>query len=247
MPPQRKYLLTLTNGTKHWVDSVNEELDAALIEHAEQNRTWYSYHMKPDVNKFSTIQYLGSAVGGFVFLTGSIYLGIMRKHSIPTDAIQAMEFAQSRADARKDAQVDVTLEDVGGLENIVEDLNEVIAFLKNPESFKRIGAKPPNGSGSSASVEDVDGFAGNADHVAAKRRREAAEHDLSALRTCTSAARGLSVPARAACSARTSARRYTHSATSAVAHAETTRNEMPGRPVLPAGTWGSARVVASPA
>lgn len=109
------------------------------------------------------------------------------------------------------------------------------------------GAKPLDGSGSSASVEDVDGFAGNADHVAAKRRREAAEHDLSALRTCTSAARGLSVPARAACSARTSARRYTHSATSAVAHAETTRNEMPGRPVLPAGTWGSARVVASPA
>jgi ATP-dependent Zn protease len=101
--------------------------------------------MKPDVNKFSTIQYLGSAVGGFVFLTGSIYLGIMRKHSIPTDAIQAMEFAQSRADARKDAQVDVTLEDVGGLENIVEDLNEVIAFLKNPESFKRLGAKPPKG------------------------------------------------------------------------------------------------------
>ncbi|ACO70278.1 predicted protein, partial [Micromonas commoda] len=92
-----------------------------------------------------SIQYLGSAIGGFVFLTGSIYLGIKRKHSIPTDAIQAMEFAQSRADARKDAQVEVTLEDVGGLENIVEDLNEVIAFLKNPEKFKRLGAKPPKG------------------------------------------------------------------------------------------------------
>ena len=84
--------------------------------------------------------------GGFAFLTGSIYLGIKRKHSIPQDAIQAMEFAQSRADARKDAQVDVTLEDVGGLENIVEDLNEVIAFLKEPEQFKRLGAKPPKGS-----------------------------------------------------------------------------------------------------
>ena len=69
----------------------------------------------------------------------------MYKRQIPTDAIQAMEFAQSRADARKDAQVEVTLEDVGGLENIVEDLNEVIAFLKNPEKFKRLGAKPPKG------------------------------------------------------------------------------------------------------
>ena len=90
-------------------------------------------------------QYLGSAVGGFAFLVGSIYLGIVRKHSIPQDAVQAMEFAQSRADARKDAHVEVTLEDVGGLENIVEDLNEVIAFLKNPEQFKRLGAKPPKG------------------------------------------------------------------------------------------------------
>ena len=41
--------------------------------------------------------------------------------------------------------MEVTLEDAGGLENIVEDLNEVIAFLKNPESFKRLGAKPPKG------------------------------------------------------------------------------------------------------
>ena len=62
--------------------------------------------------------------------SGSIYLGIIRKNAIPQDAMQAIEFAQSRADSRKDAQVSTTLEDVGGLEYIVEDLNEVIAFLK---------------------------------------------------------------------------------------------------------------------
>ena len=141
----RRYVVTLKNDEVRWVDTVHEELDRAMRHYADASATWYTYHQKPDQNKFNSWQYLGSAVGGFVFLTGSIYLGIKRKHAIPTDAIQAIEFAQSRADARKDAQVEVTLEDVGGLENIVEDLNEVIAFLKNPESFKRLGAKPPKG------------------------------------------------------------------------------------------------------
>ena len=129
----------------YWVDGVNEDMDRAVRDYADSAATWYTYHQKPESTKFNSWQYLGSAFGGFAFLTGSIYLGIKRKHSIPTDAIQAMEFAQSRADARKDAQVDVTLEDVGGLENIVEDLNEVIAFLKSPEKFRRLGAKPPKG------------------------------------------------------------------------------------------------------
>jgi ATP-dependent metalloprotease FtsH len=141
----KKYKGILDENKSYWVDGVNEDFDRAVIDYANLSKTWYTYHQKPDVNKFNSWQYLGSAAGGFIFLTGSIYLGIVRKHSIPTDAIQAMEFAQSRADARKDAQVDVTLEDVGGLENIVEDLNEVIAFLKNPEKFKRLGAKPPKG------------------------------------------------------------------------------------------------------
>ena len=145
VPRARRYVVTLKDGTKYWVDACNEQIDRAMRNHADEHSVWYTFHMKPAVNKMQSIQYLGSAIGGFVFLTGSIYLGIKRKHAIPTDAIQAMEFAQSRSDARKDAQVDVTLEDVGGLENIVEDLNEVIAFLKNPEKFKRLGAKPPKG------------------------------------------------------------------------------------------------------
>ena len=142
----RRYVVSVVDDdTAYWVDGVNEDMDRAVLSYADSSATWYTFHQKPESTKFNSWQYLGSAFGGFAFLTGSIYLGIKRKHSIPTDAIQAMEFAQSRADARKDAQVDVTLEDVGGLENIVEDLNEVIAFLKSPEKFRRLGAKPPKG------------------------------------------------------------------------------------------------------
>ena len=92
----RRYVVTLKNDEVRWVDTVHEELDRAMRHYADAvSATWYTYHQKPDQNKFNSWQYLGSAVGGFVFLTGSIYLGIKRKHAIPTDAIQAIEFAQS--------------------------------------------------------------------------------------------------------------------------------------------------------
>jgi cell division protease FtsH len=39
----------------------------------------------------------------------------------------------------------ITFKDVAGLSNVKKDLKEVIEFLKNPEKFKRIGAKVPKG------------------------------------------------------------------------------------------------------
>ena len=65
---------------------------------------------------------------GFCVFNGSIYLGIMKKNAIPTDLVGRTQFAQSGVSARKDGTVDVTLEDIGGLENIKEDLDEIIRF-----------------------------------------------------------------------------------------------------------------------
>ena len=58
-------------------------------------------------NRYGQLQFIGMAVGGFVFLMGSIYLGIMKKNAIPTDLIQAVQFAQSGVSARKDGTVNV--------------------------------------------------------------------------------------------------------------------------------------------
>ena len=112
---------------------------------AEQRGVWYTYHQKYATNRYGQLQFIGMAVGGFVFLMGSIYLGIMKKNAIPTDLIQAVQFAQSGVSARKDGTVNVTLEDIGGLENIKEDLDEIIRFLKDPTTFTKVAAKPPKG------------------------------------------------------------------------------------------------------
>jgi len=160
MPRKRWYKVTLgydlvdsldatkivaTKDTEYIVKPATETLEKACRLIAEQRGVWYTYHQKYATNRYGQLQFIGMAVGGFVFLMGSIYLGIMKKNAIPTDLIQAVQFAQSGVSARKDGTVNVTLEDIGGLENIKEDLDEIIRFLKDPATFTKVGAKPPKG------------------------------------------------------------------------------------------------------
>jgi cell division protease FtsH len=56
-----------------------------------------------------------------------------------------MDFSQSRAAlvARKD--VDVSFEDVAGIEECKQELQEVVEFLRNPAKFTRLGGRIPKG------------------------------------------------------------------------------------------------------
>ncbi len=58
----------------------------------------------------------------------------------------AMSFGKSRAKMLTEAQGKVTFEDVAGVENAKEDLQEVIEFLQDPTKFQRLGAKIPTGA-----------------------------------------------------------------------------------------------------
>ncbi len=145
IPRARYYLITMKSGEQFRVDSINQALDTAVLDKCDRMGAWYTYHQKWTPASYSGLEFLAYSVGGLAFMIGSIYLGIVRKTSVPQDQFQAMQFAQSRAGARRDGTVNVTLEDVGGLENIIEDLEEVIAFLKEPERFAKVGARPPKG------------------------------------------------------------------------------------------------------
>ncbi len=60
----------------------------------------------------------------------------------PKDAIK---FGKSSVKILKESKPKVTFEDVAGCEEAKEELREVIDFLKNPDKYKRIGARIPKG------------------------------------------------------------------------------------------------------
>ncbi|KAL0312436.1 UNVERIFIED_CONTAM: putative inactive ATP-dependent zinc metalloprotease FTSHI 1, chloroplastic [Sesamum radiatum] len=61
------------------------------------------------------------------------------------DIWQGIEFSQSKPQARVDGSTGVMFSDVAGIEDAVEELQELVRYLKNPELFDKMGIKPPHG------------------------------------------------------------------------------------------------------
>lgn len=70
-------------------------------------------------------------------------LMILRRSA--NSASGAMNFGRSRARFQMEAKTGVMFDDVAGIEEAKEELQEVVTFLKNPEKFTAIGARIPKG------------------------------------------------------------------------------------------------------
>ncbi len=56
-----------------------------------------------------------------------------------------MSFGKSKANQMQEQDKDITFDDVANYEEVKEELQEVVEFLKNPRKFSRLGAEVPKG------------------------------------------------------------------------------------------------------
>ena len=77
-----------------------------------------------------------------VFLLVMFYL-FMRQ--LQAGGGKAMSFGKSRARLLNEAQNKVTFSDVAGIDEAKDELEEIIAFLKDPKKFQKLGGRIPKG------------------------------------------------------------------------------------------------------
>jgi cell division protease FtsH len=77
-------------------------------------------------------------------LSGLFFL-FRRSNNMPGGPGQAMSFGKSKARFMMEAKTGVMFDDVAGIEEAKEELQEVVTFLKKPEKFTAVGARIPKG------------------------------------------------------------------------------------------------------
>jgi len=87
-------------------------------------------------------------LGNLVFpilLIGGLFFLFRRSSNIPGGPGQAMNFGKSKARFQMEAKTGIKFDDVAGIDEAKEELQEVVTFLKQPERFTAVGAKIPKG------------------------------------------------------------------------------------------------------
>jgi cell division protease FtsH len=98
----------------------------------------------PSQNNSAVWGLLGNLLFPVLLLSG-LFLLFRRSNNMPGGPGQAMSFGKSKARFQMEAKTGVMFDDVAGIEEAKEELQEVVTFLKKPEKFTAVGAKIPKG------------------------------------------------------------------------------------------------------
>ena len=102
----------------------------------------FDYH--PAGNEGAVWGLLGNLIFP-VILIGALFFLFRRSNNMPGGPGQAMNFGKSKAKFQMEAKTGIMFDDVAGIDEAKEELQEVVTFLKQPERFTAVGAKIPKG------------------------------------------------------------------------------------------------------
>ena len=103
-----------------------------------------SFDVHPPRNDGAIWGLLGNLIFPLLLIGGLFFL-FRRSNNVPGGPGQAMSFGKSKARFMMEAKTGVMFDDVAGIEEAKEELQEVVTFLKKPERFTAVGAKIPKG------------------------------------------------------------------------------------------------------
>ena len=102
----------------------------------------FDYH--PAGNEGAVWGLLGNLIFPII-LIGALFFLFRRSNNMPGGPGQAMSFGKSKAKFQMEAKTGIMFDDVAGIDEAKEELEEVVTFLKQPERFTAVGAKIPKG------------------------------------------------------------------------------------------------------
>ncbi|MEB3325745.1 MAG: ATP-dependent zinc metalloprotease FtsH [Cyanobacteriota bacterium] len=136
-PRQRLATVTYKNGSTAEVSLFND--NQMLLRTAEEHRVALSVRDERQDEAMAGL--LGNLLLAFLLL-GALALLIRRSSQV---ANKTLGFGRSQPRVQPEGTVPVRFEDVAGIAEAKEELQEVVTFLKSPERFTSIGAKIPKG------------------------------------------------------------------------------------------------------
>ncbi|MEI6847153.1 MAG: ATP-dependent zinc metalloprotease FtsH [Chlorobiaceae bacterium] len=137
-------LLTLVNRTTLKSDQFSIRVPSFSIEQADF-LTDKGIRLKVEKGSGDLNTFLVMFAPWIIF--GAIYFFLFRRlnNQNGAQAKNIFSFSKSRAKLVSEFDVKTTFKDVAGLDEAVEELQETVEFLINPEKFQKIGGKIPKG------------------------------------------------------------------------------------------------------
>jgi len=152
-----RFMENLTSGRIKKVNVVGQSVAGALVngkrfETVLPNTNWNEWEKAPnkvDVEyeqpNSTTASWPWLIILGILLFVGMLWFLFRQSRSSGSSGGTIFSMGKSRAKMVVPTQINLSFDDVAGAEEAKQELTDIVAFLKNPEHFKRLGARLPSG------------------------------------------------------------------------------------------------------